>query len=90
MLLNYLTITLRNLRRQPGYSFINIAGLATGMAAFVLIALFVQNELSFDRDNPNRDDTYRVILDARVAGQEILTVSSPAVMSRAFLEAFPE
>ena len=87
---NYFRITIRNFLRQPGYSFINVAGLATGMAAFVLIGLFVQNELSFDRHNPNRDDVYRVVLDAEVQGQSILTVSSPAVMAGAFIESFPE
>lgn len=90
MLRNYLRIALRNFGRQPGYSFINIFGLATGMAAFVLIALYVQNELSFDAHNPIRNDVYRVVLDAEIANQSILTVSSPAVMAGAFIEAFPE
>ena len=49
MIKNYLKIALRNLRMQKGYSFINIAGLEVGMACCLLIALFVRDELSYDR-----------------------------------------
>ncbi len=90
MIKNYLQITFRNLKRHKGFSFINIAGLATGMAAFVLIILFIQNELSFDQHHEQRTDIYRVVLDARVADQEIMTASSPAVMATQFLQEFPE
>jgi putative ABC transport system permease protein len=48
MLKNYLTIALRNLRRQKGYAFINIFGLAVGLAACCLILLYVRDELRFD------------------------------------------
>ena len=61
MLKNYLKIVLRNIKRHKGYSFINIAGLAVGMAAFFLISLYVQYELSFDRYHENADRIYRVI-----------------------------
>jgi len=90
MIKNYFRITLRNLKRQPGFSFINITGLATGMAAFILIVMFIQNERSFDRHNEHAEDVYQVILDAAVGGQEILTASSPAIMATQFLEDFPE
>ena len=72
------------------FSFINISGLATGMAAFVLIVLFIQNERSFDQHNEHAQNVYQVILDAAVAGQEFLTSSSPAVMATKFQEDFPE
>jgi putative ABC transport system permease protein len=49
MLKNYLTIALRNLRRQKGYTFINVTGLAVGMACCLLIGLYIEDELSFDR-----------------------------------------
>ena len=90
MLSNYIRITLRNMRRHPGFTFINVTGLATGMAAFVLIVLFIQNERSFDTHNEHADDVYRVVLDAAVGGQEILTASSPAIMATQFQEDFPE
>lgn len=90
MLRNVLRITLRNLKRHRGFSIINITGLATGMAAFVLISLFIRHEFSYDQHNEHADDVYRVVLDAAVGGQEILTASSPAVMATQFQEDFPE
>lgn len=90
MIHNYIRITLRNMMRQKGYSFINVAGLATGLAAFVLIALFIQNELSYDQSHEHRDNVYRIQLDAQIADQSILTTSSPAIMATQFLQTFPE
>ncbi|MCZ6758112.1 MAG: ABC transporter permease [Bacteroidetes bacterium] len=90
MLKNYLSITLRNLRRHKGYSFINIVGLAAGLAAFVLITLFVQNELSYDRQHGRGADLYRVILSADVMGQSLETTNTPAPMAATLVEEFPE
>jgi putative ABC transport system permease protein len=61
MLKNYLKIIIRNIRRHKGYSFINISGLAVGMAVFILISLYVQYELSYDRYHENSDHIYRII-----------------------------
>ena len=61
MLKNYLKIALRNLRRQPGYAFINIVGLAVGLACFLLILLYVQDEQRFDRFHEKADCTFRVV-----------------------------
>lgn len=47
MLRNYLIITLRNIKRNKGFSFINVFGLAVGMAACLFILLWVKDELSF-------------------------------------------
>ncbi len=58
MFLNYLKITLRNIRRHKAYSFINIAGLAIGIACCVLIMLWVQDELSYDRFHEHAEDLY--------------------------------
>jgi len=90
MLKNYIRISLRTLSRNKGYSFINISGLATGLAAFVLIVLFVQNELSFDSMHEHAANVYRMQLDAELADQSIVTASSPAIMATQFLETFPE
>lgn len=64
MLRNYLKIALRNILRHKAYSAINIAGLAIGMASSILILLWVQNELSFDRFHKNADQIYRIVVDA--------------------------
>lgn len=61
MLRNYLTIALRALRKHLGYSLINVAGLAVGLAGCILIALFVWDELSYDRFHEKADRIYRVV-----------------------------
>lgn len=61
MLRNYLKIALRNLFRHKAYSFINIAGLAIGMASSIIIFLWVQHERSFDRFHTKADSIYRII-----------------------------
>ena len=58
---NYFKIALRNIKRQKGYSFINIAGLAVGIACTIFILIWVQDELSFDRFHENADRIYRVV-----------------------------
>lgn len=61
MLRNYLVIAIRNFRKQKLFSFINILSLTIGLAASMLIYLFVTDELSFDKFNTNYDTIYRVI-----------------------------
>ena len=60
---NYLKIAVRNLRKYKSYSFINILGLAAGMACCILILLFVQHELRFDRFHENAANIYRLNVD---------------------------
>ncbi|MDX2246819.1 MAG: ABC transporter permease [Bacteroidia bacterium] len=57
---NYLKIAWRSMLRQKLYSFINISGLAIGLTCFLLIFLYVQHELSYDRFYENADQIYRV------------------------------
>ncbi|MFC1565258.1 ABC transporter permease, partial [candidate division KSB1 bacterium] len=63
MIKNYIKIAFRNLIRQKGYSFINISGLAAGMACCILILLWVQDELSFDKFHENKNELYRLVAD---------------------------
>ena len=60
MFRNYLVIALRNIVRHKLYSFINIAGLAVGLACLILIMLFVRDELSYDNWIAGSDKLYRV------------------------------
>ncbi len=60
MIKNYLTTSLRNLRKYKGFSFINLIGLAIGMACCILILLYVRDELSYDRYHANAERIYRV------------------------------
>ena len=63
MLKNYLKIAYRNMLRQKGYSLINITGLSLGMACCMLLLLWVQDEMSFDKFHEKADTIYRVELD---------------------------
>ncbi len=90
MLKNYLKIALRHLQKHKGYSFINIAGLTIGMAACVLIMLYVQDELSYDRYHDNADQIYRVNLNGKVGGSFIHAATSAAPMGATLVQEYPE
>ena len=90
MIRNYLTVALRNLLRQPVYSLINIVGLAIGMAACMLIVLYIQDELSYDRYHPNADRIYRIVDDIESGGQTIQTAGSPLSWAPALKRDYPD
>ena len=58
MFKNYLKVAFRNLKKNKIYSFINIIGLAIGIACTILLLQWVQDELSFDRFHENADNLY--------------------------------
>ncbi|MFP3859993.1 MAG: ABC transporter permease, partial [Bacteroidales bacterium] len=60
MLRNYLKTAFRNLSRNKVYSFINIVGLAIGVSVFIIITLFIQSELQYDKFNKKIDNIYRL------------------------------
>ena len=62
MLARYFRILLRSLRRQKGFTAINVIGLAVGFACALLITLYVQHELAYDRHHPDADRLYRVTM----------------------------
>ena len=61
MIKNYLKITLRNFSRNKVFTFINILGLAIGMAVCIMLLLWVQNEYSYDKFHTNSDQIYSII-----------------------------
>src|SRR5688572_19814713 len=71
MIKNYLKIAWRNLIKNKTFSIINIAGLAIGLACFIFIAMFVMDEISYDRYNAKADRIYRVNSDIRFGGTEL-------------------
>jgi len=87
---NYLTIAIRNLLRYPAYTLINIVGLAIGLAACMLIVLYVWDELSYDRYHPHADRVYRVVDDIESAGQTVRTAGSPSGWGPVLKRDFPE
>ncbi|UCE39063.1 MAG: ABC transporter permease, partial [Thermoplasmata archaeon] len=82
MFRNYLTASYRNLTRNKTYSFLNVMGLAVGIAAFLMISLYVLFELSYDRYHQNADRIFKVI-----AGDQAVT---PVPLAPALMDEFPE
>jgi len=78
MFKNYFKIAVRNILRHKSYAFINILGLAGGIAACMLIYMFVNNELSFDKFNSNSKNIYRLVFDYKFPDKlDHLAVASP-------------
>ena len=70
MLKNYLKIAFRNITRQKLFSFINIFGLAIGLAVFIMIIMYVQSQLSYDKYNLKLDRIYRAVVGVKVNDNE--------------------
>jgi putative ABC transport system permease protein len=91
MFKNYLKVAARNLARYKGYAFINIMGLAVGIAASVLIFLYVADELSFDRFHENADRIYRITADWSNKGDSrIHQLGTPHVLAKTIREKYPQ
>jgi predicted permease len=89
MLKNYLKIALRNIRRHKVYSFINIAGLTIGITCVVLLFLWVQDELSYDKFHEKIDNIYLVSAHIKKEKDELQVPSVPGV-GPLLKELFPE
>lgn len=89
MLKNYLLIAYRNMIRGGFYSVLNILGLAIGLACFFLIALFVKDELSYDRFHSKHDRIYRVIGILELEGQGEQSSSCPFPVAPALANDYP-
>ena len=91
MFQNYLATALRNLVRHKLYSFINIAGLAVGLACVILIILFVRDELSYDKWIAGSDKIYRVETIFHVPGRsDIVTAQTTMPLTVAMHDQIPE
>lgn len=90
MLRNYFTIAFRNLRKQGFYSIINIAGLAIGVAACLIIILFVMDELSYDKYNLKADRIFRLNNEIKFGGNHYRMTYSCAPAANALQQDYPE
>lgn len=91
MFWNYLKIAFRNLVRQKSYSLINIFGLTIGIAAFLMIMLYVQHELSYNSHIPNKDRLYRCVelqFPDGIDDQHVAVTMVP--LGETLMENFPE
>lgn len=86
MIRNYLKIAYRQLLRQKMYATVKIGGFALGIAACLLIGLYIHNEMTFDRFYPGADRIFRVVGD----GEMSRGLAWPAPMSKAIQQDFPE
>jgi putative ABC transport system permease protein len=87
---NYLKIALRNIKRNKGLAFINIAGLAIGMACCLLIVLYIQFELSFDKYHDKADRIYLLKRHGTYGGKELTSQSNNALSAGLMKKDFPE
>ena len=90
MFKNHITVAIRTLLRHKIYSFVNISGLAVGLACCMLIMLFVQDELSYDQFHKNADQIYRVLWNARYGDNEWTIPYVEVPISETLKEQFPE
>lgn len=90
MLKNYIKIALRNLLRNKLYSILNIIGLAIGIACCILILLYVQDELSFDRFHEKADRIYRVSTYFALKDRIMNFATTAHVQGSMFKEGYPE
>jgi putative ABC transport system permease protein len=90
MFKNLLKITLRNMARQKGYTFINIAGLSVGIACAILIVLVVQYEFKFESHHENAARIYRINITHTQLDQTYRSTYSPVPLAPAMCDEIPE
>lgn len=90
MVKHYFKLTFRHIRKHLLISILNISGLAIGIACFVMIMLYVNHELNYDKFNEHYDDIYRVAVDAKIGSTVIQQTWTPAPLPVALYDEFPE
>jgi putative ABC transport system permease protein len=89
MFKNYIKIAWRNLIKNKLYSIINIVGLSVGVACSLIIFLFVNNELSYDRFHKDSDNIYRALMNGKLGENEFHFSVAPAPLASAMMEEIP-
>jgi putative ABC transport system permease protein len=90
MFRNYIKIIVRNIKTHKGYSFINIAGLTVGLTCCILILLWVQDELSYDKYHENSDRIFRITYAEEIGGAFDHYAVSPFAAAPTFVAEVPE
>jgi len=81
---------LRNFRKRKAFALINLLGLATGMAICLLLVLYIQNELGYDRFQERGDQIYRLAMERKYPGRSALRGGIPQSIGQAVKKEFPE
>src|SRR5205823_10245505 len=89
MFKNYFKTTLRNLWKNKTYSFLNIFGLAIGIACAGLIFLWAEDELNWDNDNVKKDRLYQLEVNMTFGGNNFTMGSTPRPMAKAMQAEIP-
>ncbi len=89
MFKSYFIIALRNIKKQGGYAIINIAGLAIGIASFIVIVMYINSELSYDRMHKNADRIYRIVNVYDFGGVGEQSASCPFPVAQSLKEKYP-
>jgi len=87
---SYVQVALRKVKRQKGYAFINIAGLAVGLACSILMMLWVSEERSYDRFHANGDSIYRLVTETRNETAVSLDARAPTPLGPVIKAEIPE
>ncbi len=87
---NFIKIVLRKIKRQKGYSFINITGLAIGMACCIIMVLYIHSELNFDTFHEHADRIYALGVQSEREGYEFRGTASNATAAEVLQKEYPE
>ena len=90
MINNILKITFRNFSREKAFTLINITGLTLGIAACLLISLYVIDEMSYDRFYPSADNIYRVRNEVLINGNGDGGITTPPILAETAVAEIPE
>jgi len=90
MIKNFFRVAIRNISRNKGFTFINVAGMAVGLAASLLILLWVRNEMSYENFNLNAQNIYRVEEDQFYSGERYHVTVTPHPSGPEWREKIPE
>lgn len=87
---NYAKIAFRNFRKRMGYTFINVAGLAIGVACCLFISIYVLDELSYDRFNDDADRIYRIKQIPASSSDQVPSAGSPFLTGPLLQTEYPQ
>jgi putative ABC transport system permease protein len=90
MLKNYLKIAFRSMTGNKIFTFINIIGLAVGIACFITITIFILDEISYDKFHENADRIFRVYVDSNVGGKVSTNSKTAGAVGEILKKDFPE
>jgi len=90
MTANYLKVTLRTIKRQKAFSFINISGLAIGLACCIIIGFYILSELSYDRYHARADRIHRICSSLKIGDRPLEIPKASPIIAQTLEKEYPE